>query len=71
MNKEPKFKKGQIVLFKGKEMIINSVNIKRYPIIKNNRTTGFEDIFTGSYFCSSFDNNESDNIEESLLSKPS
>lgn len=71
---EPKFKKGQFVILtsSGKEVFIQSVNFKRYTVIKNGRTTGYEDMFTGSYYCSWLNDkgkSVSDNIDETLLSK--
>lgn len=73
---EPKFKKGQSVINiqTGKEVLIKSLNTKRYTVRKDNRVTGTEDVFTGSYYCSWFDDKGkliSGDIEEGLLSKPS
>ena len=72
--REAKYKKGQLVIYQpsGKEVFILSLNYKRHTIVENSRTTGFEDEFTGSYYCSWLDEKGkemSDNIDEELLSK--
>jgi hypothetical protein len=73
--REPKFKKGQFVILTsyGKEVFIQSVNFKRYTVVKNGMTTGVEETFTGSYYCSWLNDKGktvSDNIDEDLLTKP-
>ena len=71
----PKFRKGQLLIHipDGKEVIVDYINTKRFTVVKNGRTTGFSDEFTGTYSCTWFDSNgksASANIEESLLAKP-
>lgn len=74
--RKPLFETGQFVIHipSKKEYFIKSVNFKTYPVVKNGRTTGVEDEFTGFYYCSWLDDKGktvSGNVEETLLSKPS
>ncbi len=73
--RKPIFEKGQFVIHTSskKEYLIKYVNLKTYTVVKNGRTTGVEDEFTGSYYCSWLDDKGkevSGNVEETLFSKP-
>jgi len=74
--RQPKFRPGQLVIHipDKKEYYIKTANFKRYTVIKNGRTTGFEDEFLGTYDCAWFDNKKSHletGVSEDLLSNPS
>lgn len=73
---EPKFRKGQELFdfANQRNVFVKYPNMRRLLIRKNNRTTGFEEEFTGTYFCSWYDEKGkliSGDIEEDSLSNQS
>ena len=70
----PKFRKGQELIdaSNNREVFVLHPNMKRLIIKKKNHLSGFEDEFTGTYYCSWFEKGKSvsGNISEDLLSKP-
>lgn len=72
----PKFRTGQLLIHTpdGMEVIVDSINTKRFIVAKNGQSSGFSDEFTGTYSCTLFDKDGKSTslvIEESLLAKPS